>query len=221
MSDLTSSSSSPKQSPTSMPGTRQAAIRAAGASPSPVPTCSSSGRRTKRRTFPVGTTSAPGTSPPSAISTWAPLAESRAGRRSSRRSARCPRPRRSAGCARCTTCYPSPITRSPGERPRSSPGTAIISTAVVAEIPPSALPGSAAAVARRCDLTAYPRVSPAIIVLIERDDRILLARGRAFVPRRFGIIAGFVEPGESLEDAVRREVREEVGIELDRHRLLR
>jgi NAD+ diphosphatase len=66
----------------------------------------------------------------------------------------------------------------------------------------------------RCDLTAYPRVSPAVIVLIERDDRILLARGRAFVPRRFGIIAGFVEPGESLEDAVRREVREEVGIEL-------
>ena len=66
----------------------------------------------------------------------------------------------------------------------------------------------------RCDLTAYPRVSPAIIVLIERGDRILLARGHAFVPRRFGIIAGFVEPGESLEDAVRREVREEVGIEL-------
>jgi NAD+ diphosphatase len=66
----------------------------------------------------------------------------------------------------------------------------------------------------RCDLTAYPRVSPAIIVLIERDERILLARGRAFVPRRFGIIAGFVEPGESLEDAVRREVREEVGIKL-------
>jgi NAD+ diphosphatase len=68
----------------------------------------------------------------------------------------------------------------------------------------------------RCDFTAYPRVSPAIIVLIERDDRILLARGRTFVPRRFGIIAGFVEPGESLEDAVRREVQEEVGFEIGR-----
>jgi NAD+ diphosphatase len=51
-------------------------------------------------------------------------------------------------------------------------------------------------------------------VLIERDDQILLARGHAFLPGRFGIIAGFVEPGESLEDAVRREVQEEVGLEL-------
>jgi NAD+ diphosphatase len=65
-----------------------------------------------------------------------------------------------------------------------------------------------------CNLTAYPRLTPAIIVLIERDERILLARGHAFLPRRFGIIAGFVEPGESLEDAVRREVREEAGIEI-------
>ena len=67
-----------------------------------------------------------------------------------------------------------------------------------------------------CNLTAYPRLSPAIIVLIERGDQILLARGHAFLPGRFGIIAGFVEPGESLEEAVRREVQEEVGIELGR-----
>jgi NAD+ diphosphatase len=53
-----------------------------------------------------------------------------------------------------------------------------------------------------------------VIVLIERDERILLARSPHFAPGRFGIIAGFVEPGESLEDAVRREVREEVGIEI-------
>jgi NAD+ diphosphatase len=67
-----------------------------------------------------------------------------------------------------------------------------------------------------CGLTVYPRLTPAIITLIERDERILLARGHAFLPGRYGIIAGFVEPGESLEDAVRREAREEVGIELGR-----
>ena len=67
-----------------------------------------------------------------------------------------------------------------------------------------------------CGLTVYPRLTPAIITLIERGERILLARGHAFLPGRYGIIAGFVEPGESLEDAVRREAREEVGIELGR-----
>jgi NAD+ diphosphatase len=67
-----------------------------------------------------------------------------------------------------------------------------------------------------CGLTVYPRLTPAIITLIERDERILLARGHAFLPGRYGIIAGFVEPGESLEDAVRREAREEVGLELGR-----
>jgi NAD+ diphosphatase len=63
-----------------------------------------------------------------------------------------------------------------------------------------------------CGLTAYPRVSPAVIVLVEKDDRILLARGHAFPAGRFGIVAGFVEAGESLEDAVHRELAEEVGI---------
>jgi NAD+ diphosphatase len=67
-----------------------------------------------------------------------------------------------------------------------------------------------------CGLQAYPRLSPAVITLIERGETILLARGHAFQPGRFGIIAGFVEPGETLEEAVRREVREEVGFELDR-----
>jgi NAD+ diphosphatase len=64
----------------------------------------------------------------------------------------------------------------------------------------------------RCGLLAFPRISPAVIVLIERGERILLARSPHFAPGRFGIIAGFVEPGESLEEAVLREVREEVGI---------
>ena len=76
------------------------------------------------------------------------------------------------------------------------------------------VPGERAMRCPDCHLSAYPRVSPAIITLIERGDRILLARSPSFVPGRYGIIAGFVEPGESLEEAVRREAREEVGIEL-------
>ena len=65
-----------------------------------------------------------------------------------------------------------------------------------------------------CGLTVYPRLSPAVIVLIERGEEILLARGHRFPPGRFGIVAGFVETGESLEEAVRREVTEEVGLAL-------
>jgi NAD+ diphosphatase len=72
----------------------------------------------------------------------------------------------------------------------------------------------------RCGLTSFPRLSPVVIVLIERADtgQVLMARGRNFPEGFFGIIAGFVEPGESLEEAVRREVREEVGLELDEPR---
>jgi NAD+ diphosphatase len=75
-------------------------------------------------------------------------------------------------------------------------------------------PGERARRCPVCGLTAFPRVSPAIIVLIERGEAILLARGHRTPPGRFGIVAGFVEAGESLEDAVRREVREEVGLEI-------
>ncbi len=64
----------------------------------------------------------------------------------------------------------------------------------------------------RCGHGAYPRLSPAIIVLVERDGRALLARGVRFPPPFFSTLAGFVEVGESLEDAVVREVKEEAGI---------
>ncbi len=66
-----------------------------------------------------------------------------------------------------------------------------------------------------CGVTSFPRLSPAVIVLIERDDRVLLARGRGMPPDRYGIVAGFVEPGESLEETVHREVWEEVGLEIE------
>jgi NAD+ diphosphatase len=65
-----------------------------------------------------------------------------------------------------------------------------------------------------CTLTFYPRISPCIIVLIQNNEQLLLARGHHFKPGVYGLIAGFVEPGETLEEAVHREVKEEVGIHI-------
>ncbi len=63
-----------------------------------------------------------------------------------------------------------------------------------------------------CGRLIFPRISPAIIVAIERGDRILLARAARFAEELYSVLAGFVEPGETLEEAVYREVKEEVGI---------
>ena len=68
-----------------------------------------------------------------------------------------------------------------------------------------------------CGLAAYPRIAPAVIVLVtrgEHDEEALLAWGFQRPEPFFSTLAGFVEPGEDLETAVRREVREETGIEL-------
>lgn len=65
-----------------------------------------------------------------------------------------------------------------------------------------------------CGHLDFPRISPAIIVAIEREGKLLLARATRFVEPFFSVLAGFVEPGENLEEAVHREVREEVGIEV-------
>ncbi len=65
-----------------------------------------------------------------------------------------------------------------------------------------------------CGHTAYPRLSPSIIVSIEREDSILLARSSRFPKEMYSVLAGFVEPGESLEECVEREVWEEVGIKV-------
>jgi len=64
----------------------------------------------------------------------------------------------------------------------------------------------------QCALLEFPRLSPAIIVLVERGHELLLARPRHFPVGLYSVIAGFVEPGETLEEAVVREVREEVGL---------
>lgn len=63
-----------------------------------------------------------------------------------------------------------------------------------------------------CGLVDYPRISPAIIVLVEKEDSLLLARANRHPVGFYSVLAGFVEPGESLEDAVRREVAEETGV---------
>lgn len=76
-------------------------------------------------------------------------------------------------------------------------------------------PGERAKYCAACDLSTFPRVSPAVIVLVRRGNQALLARSaratQAGVPF-YSTLAGFVEAGESLEETVRREILEEVGI---------
>lgn len=64
----------------------------------------------------------------------------------------------------------------------------------------------------QCGIEHFPRTDPAIIVIVGDGDRCLLGRGLQWPERRYSTLAGFVEPGETLEDAVRREVFEEAGV---------
>lgn len=75
-------------------------------------------------------------------------------------------------------------------------------------------PGERAMKCPACGLLAFPRLAPAMITLVTRGDKALLARGVQFRQPMYSCLAGFVEPGESLEGAVEREVREEVGIDI-------
>ncbi len=77
-----------------------------------------------------------------------------------------------------------------------------------------------ARVCEACGCIAYPRLSPSIIVLIWRDQEMLLARNAAWPNGFFSTLAGFVEPGESIEQTVHREVQEEVGLKVANLRYL-
>jgi NAD+ diphosphatase len=85
--------------------------------------------------------------------------------------------------------------------------------------PMAAVPNERAKRCTVCGLSNYPRLSPAIIIAVTREiegeKRILLARNHRFPAGRYSVLAGFVEPGESLEECAAREVMEEVDIEID------
>ena len=66
----------------------------------------------------------------------------------------------------------------------------------------------------QCKAEHFPRVDPVTIMLVEHEGRLLLGRQPRFPPRRFSALAGFVEPGESVEEAVAREVLEEAGVKV-------
>jgi NAD+ diphosphatase len=65
-----------------------------------------------------------------------------------------------------------------------------------------------------CGNVIYPRISPAIIIAIVNKDKLLLAHNKSFQGKRYSVIAGFMEPGETFEDCAKREAFEEVGIQI-------
>ena len=81
--------------------------------------------------------------------------------------------------------------------------------------PTRAAENERARLCERCGLAHYPRLAPSMIVAVERDGALLLARAPHFPRGIFSVLAGFVEPGESVEDTVAREVREETAIEVE------
>ncbi len=68
---------------------------------------------------------------------------------------------------------------------------------------------------RRCEAQHFPRTDPVVIVAVTRGKRCLLGRGHSFLPGVYSALAGFIEPGESIEEAVHREVLEETGVAID------
>lgn len=72
-----------------------------------------------------------------------------------------------------------------------------------------------AIICKNCGREIFPSLSPAIVVLVTRGEKALLVHARNFRESMFALVAGFVEPGETLEECVAREVLEETGLEVD------
>ena len=82
------------------------------------------------------------------------------------------------------------------------------------EMKPHANPEERAFVCTKCGYAAYPRIAPAVIALVTKGDKVLLQRNTHYKGVVWSLVAGFVDAGENLEDAVRREIREEASIEV-------
>jgi NAD+ diphosphatase len=76
-------------------------------------------------------------------------------------------------------------------------------------------PGARCKQCPKCKIDYFPKISPAMIVLVEDGDQLLMARHSRLPQGMYALIAGFLEPGETLEQCVQREVFEETGIEVD------
>lgn len=81
-----------------------------------------------------------------------------------------------------------------------------------AAMSPHGNPAERALVCPECGYVAYPKLSPAVIVLVTKGDKILLQRNTHYKLRNWTLVAGFVDVGENFEDAVRREIMEEASI---------
>jgi NAD+ diphosphatase len=80
--------------------------------------------------------------------------------------------------------------------------------------PTETVPGERAKRCPKCGFITYPRICPAIITSVIKDDKILLAHNNNFTEGLYSVIAGFVEPGETFEECVKREILEEVNIKV-------
>ncbi len=80
--------------------------------------------------------------------------------------------------------------------------------------PTEELSGERAKICPKCKFISYPRICPAVITAVRKGDKLLLAHAKHFREGMYSLIAGFVEAGETLEEAVQREIMEEVGIKV-------
>ena len=83
-----------------------------------------------------------------------------------------------------------------------------------AEMVPHADPAERALVCMACGYMGYPQIAPVVIALVTKGDEVLLQRNTHYKGVAWSLVAGFVDVGENLEDAVRREIREEASIEV-------